>query len=308
MLHYTSFKKPALCLLLLLAMNTATAQQTEALPLYTGTVPNSKPTPATYKETVDSRSGIRNVSEPTLLPFFPEKGKANGTAIVICPGGGYAMLAYGHEGVDLAKRFAENGITAFVLKYRLPSDEIMKDRSIGPLQDAQRALQMVRENAAKWNINPAKVGIMGFSAGGHLASTATTHFDTPVIEMKKGESVRPDFAMLIYPVISMGQYTHQSSKEFLIGKDAPAEKVKRYSNEFQVTANTPPVFLVHSQDDALVPPQNSLQFYNAMIDNKVKGVLNMYQAGGHGYGMNNRTTTNEWFVRGLEWLRENKFL
>ncbi|MFP9098095.1 alpha/beta hydrolase [Flavobacterium sp. RHBU_24] len=307
MLHLTSFKKPASCLLLLFTMHTAFAQQNEALPLYK-TVPNSKPTPATYKETVDARSGIRNVSQPTLLPFFPEKGKANGTAIVICPGGGYAMLAFGHEGVDVAKKFAENGITAFVLKYRLPSDQIMKDRSIAPLQDAQRALQMVRENAAKWNIDPTKVGIMGFSAGGHLASTATTHFDKPVIDVKPGESVRPDFSMLIYPVISMGQYTHQSSKEFLIGKDAPAEKVKLYSNEFQVTANTPPVFLVHAQDDGLVPAQNSMLFYDALINNKVKGALYMYQAGGHGFGMNNRTTTDAWFENGLDWLKLNKFL
>jgi len=308
MLHFTALKKPAFRLLLLLGIHTAYPQQTGALLLYTGTVPNSKPTPATYKETVDARSGIRNVSQPTLLPFFPEEGKANGTAIVICPGGGYAMLAFGHEGVDVAKKFAENGITAFVLKYRLPSNEIMKDRSIGPLQDAQRALQMVRENAAKWNINPAKVGIMGFSAGGHLASTATTHFDTPVIELKKGESVRPDFSMLIYPVISMGQYTHRGSKGFLIGKDAPTEKVKMYSNEFQVTSRTPPVFLVHAQDDDVVPAQNSMQFYDALISNKVKGALYMYQAGGHGFGMNNRTTTDAWFEHGLDWLKLNKFL
>jgi acetyl esterase/lipase len=307
MLHVTSLKKPALSLLLLLSMHTAFGQQNEALPLYKGAVPNSKPTPATYKE-VNENSRIQFVSQPTLLPFFPEKGKENGTAIIICPGGGYGMLAFDHEGLAVAKRFAENGITAFVLKYRLPSDEIMKDRSIGPLQDAQRALQLVRENAAKWHIDPAKVGIMGFSAGGHLASTATTHFATPVIDVKKGETVRPDFAMLIYPVISMGQYTHAGSKANLIGKDASDEKVKLYSNEFQVTADTPPVFFVHAEDDGAVPPQNSIQFYNAMIDNKVKGELNIYQAGGHGFGMNNKTTTDEWFIRGLNWLKENKFL
>lgn len=304
----SAIKRRVLGLFVLLFMNSAYSQVIEgALPLYNGPIPNSKPTPKSYKEIIENWR-VRFVSQPTLQPFFPEKGKENGTAIIICPGGGYGMLAYDHEGMAVAKRFAESGITAFVLKYRLPSDEIMKDRAIGPLQDAQRALQLVRENAATWHVDPNKVGIMGFSAGGHLAATATTHFYNPVIDVKKGQSVRPDFAMLIYPVISMGQYTHGGSKENLIGKNASAEMVKLYSNELQVKADTPPVFLVHAEDDGAVPPQNSMQFYNAMIDNKVKGELNMYQAGGHGFGMVNKTTTDEWFIRGLNWLRENKFL
>ncbi|RYD85304.1 MAG: alpha/beta hydrolase, partial [Sphingobacteriales bacterium] len=196
-----TLKRTGLGLLLLLSMHTGFSQQNTALSLYTGAVPNSKPAPADYKEEIINGL-IRKVTQPTLLPFFPEKGTANGTAIIICPGGGYECLAYNHEGIDVAKRFAENGVTAFVLKYRLPSDKIMTDRSIGPLQDAQRALQMVRENASAWNIDPAKVGIMGFSAGGHLAATATTHYDKPVIAVKEGVTVRPDFSMLIYPVIS----------------------------------------------------------------------------------------------------------
>lgn len=281
------------------------AQQENAIPLYIE-VPNSKPTPDTYKE-VNENSRIRFVSQPTLQPFFPEKGKANGTAVIICPGGGYGMLAYDHEGIAVAKKFNEQGVTAFVLKYRLPSDEIMKDRSIGPLQDAQRALQMVRENAKKWNIDPAKVGILGFSAGGHLASTAATHYDKPVIETK-GISVKPDFSILVYPVISMGAYTHYGSKANLIGKDASDESIRLYSNETQVKPDMSPVFLIHAQDDKAVPVQNSILFYESMLAQNVKGVLNVYQAGGHGFGLNNKTTTDEWFERCLKWMKENKFL
>lgn len=286
----------------------ATAQQKDALPLYTGTIPNSKTAPADYKEEVNKDGLISKVIAPTLLPFFPEKGKANGAAVIICPGGGYQFLAYNHEGIDVAKRFAENGVTAFVLKYRLPSDKIMKDRSIGPLQDAQRALQLVHENAAKWGIDPAKIGILGFSAGGHLAATATTHYTTPVIAVTDSLSIKPDFSVLVYPVISMGEFTHAGSKDNLIGKEASQKTVDAFSNEKQVTPNMCPTFLVHSQDDDIVPVQNAILFYQALVDNKVKGVLDTYQGGGHGYGMNNRTTTEDWFDNCIKWLKQNKMI
>jgi len=306
----TPFKKITcgLAVFMLFLNISCAAQQNDTIQLYKGAVPNSKPAPPDYKEEVNKDGLISKVVTPTLLPFFPEKDKANGTAVIICPGGGYMFLAYQHEGIAVAKKFAENGITAFVLKYRLPSDKIMADRSIGPLQDAQRAIQLVRENAAAWGIDPKKVGIMGFSAGGHLAATATTHYDTPVIPVTEGNSVRPDFSMLIYPVISMGKYTHQGSKENLIGANASQKTVDAFSNEKQVKADTPPVFLVHSQDDDVVPVQNVLMFYEAMIAHKVKGELNCYQSGGHGYGMNNPTTKDEWFASGLKWLYQNGML
>lgn len=286
----------------------ATAQQKDPIPLYTGAIPNSKPAPADYKEEVRPDGLIDKVVTPTLLPYFPEKGKANGAAVIICPGGGYAVLAYNHEGKDVAKRFAENGVTAFVLKYRLPSDKIMQDRSIGPLQDAQRALQLVHENAAKWGIDPAKIGILGFSAGGHLAATATTHYNTPVIPVTDSLSIKPDFSILVYPVISMGEFTHQGSKEFLIGKNPTQQTVDAFSNEKQVKPDMCPAFIVHSQDDAVVPIQNALLFYEAMTENKVKGVLDTYQSGGHGYGTNNKTTTEDWFENCLKWLKQNKMI
>jgi acetyl esterase/lipase len=286
----------------------ASAQQKDPIPLYTGAVPNSKPAPADYKEYTDNNNLVRNVVTPTLLPYFPEKGKANGAAVIICPGGGYAVLAYNHEGKDVAKRFAENGVTAFVLKYRLPSDKIMTDRSIGPLQDAQRALQLVHENAAEWGIDPDKIGIMGFSAGGHLAATATTHYNTPVIPVTDSLSIKPDFSILVYPVISMGGFTHSGSREFLIGKNASQQTVDAFSNEKQVKPDMCPAFIVHSEDDDVVPIQNAILFYQAMVDNKVKGVLDTYQSGGHGYGMNNRTTAEDWFENAIKWLKQNKMM
>ena len=291
----------------LMLMTTATFAQEKAILLYHDGIPNSKPTPATYVETGDAES-LSKVSIPMLIPFFPKAGTANGTAVVICPGGGYEHLAIGHEGTEIAAAFNKIGVTAFVLKYRLPTDETMVDKTIGPLQDAQRAIQMVRENAAKWNIDPNKVGIIGFSAGGHLASTAITHFDKVVISNKNNINLRPDFGMLIYPVISMGPKTHTGSKEHLIGKNASQELMDLYSNEKQVTANTPPTFLVAAEDDNVVPVENSLMFYHALLDNKVKAEMHIYQAGGHGFGLHNKTTKDLWFDRLTNWLDENGWL
>ena len=231
--------------LVLTAITFASFAQEKPMLLYPKGVPNSKKAPATYTEKTNNGSWITMVTEPTLTPYLPEKGKANGAAIVVCPGGAYAGLASDHEGKAVAQAFANIGVTAFLLKYRLPSDDIMTDKSIGPLQDAQMAIYTVRKNASEWNINPSKIGIIGFSAGGHLVSTEGTHFDKPVIEDKENISVRPDFMMLIYPVISFGEYAHVGSRENLIGKSPSTEQLDLYSNEKQVTANTPPTFLVH---------------------------------------------------------------
>jgi acetyl esterase/lipase len=298
--------------LLLMSLLSTAAFSQEAAPilLYPNGVPNSKPAPADYAEKTVKEDVVKvsMVTEPTITPFFPEKGKANGTAVVICPGGGYGFLATQHEGYDVAKKFNELGITAFVLKYRLPSDKIMVDRKIGPLQDAQRSIQIIRQRAVEWNIDTAKIGIMGFSAGGHLASTAGTHFNKAVIENKDSISLRPNFMLLIYPVITFGELTHKGSKNNLVGKDAPQETVDFYSNEKQVTANTPPTFLVQSQGDKTVPVQNSLLFYEALLNAGVKAELHIYQAGGHGYGLNNNSTQDYWFDRCTNWLKVNKFL
>lgn len=281
--------------------------QEKPILLYPKGVPNSKPTPAAYIEKTDKTSWITQVSQPTLTPYLPAKGTANGTAIVVCPGGGYSGLASAHEGVAVAQEFNKIGVTAFLLKYRLPSDDIMKDKSIGPLQDAQSAILIVREHAAEWGIDPNKIGIIGFSAGGHLVSTAGTHFDKPVIE-NKGVSVRPDFMMLIYPVITFGEQAHVGSRENLIGKTPSAAQIDLYSNEKQITANTPPTFLIHAQDDKTVPVQNSLLFYDALLKNNVKAEMHLFQEGGHGFGLNNSKNKGKWFDWATTWLDENGFL
>jgi acetyl esterase/lipase len=284
------------------------AQGNEPIALYPKGVPNAKQVAAgTYGEkTVNNR--ISKVSIPVLIPYFPEKGKANGTAIIICPGGGYSFLSMDNEGYSIARKFNEIGVTAFILKYRLPSDSVMVDKTIGPLQDAQRAFQIVRQRSTEWGINPGKVGIIGFSAGGHLASTAITHFDKPVIDQNKSVSLRPDFAILVYPVISFGELAHGGSKHNLIGKSPDPAMVDLYSNEKQVTSNTPPTFLVHAQDDKTVPVMNSVVFYESMVKAGVKGELHLYQAGGHGFGLNNKTTKDEWFERCKNWMDANGWL
>jgi len=292
----------------LMFISTTIMAQQKAIPLYPNGVPNSKPAPADYTEKWGNDSFLFNVTQPTITPYFADKSKANGTAVIICPGGGYAGLSMVNEGSSIAEAFNKIGVTAFVLTYRLPSDSIMVDKTIGPLQDAQRAIQIVRQQASEWGINPNKVGIIGFSAGGHLASTAITHFDKVVISNKNNTNLRPDFGILIYPVISMGPKTHTGSKENLIGKHAPQELMDLYSNEKQVTANTPPTFLVAAEDDQVVPVENTLMFYHALLDNKVKAEMHIYQAGGHGFGLYNKTTKDLWFDRLTEWMDENGWL
>ena len=289
-------------------ISTSIMAQQKAIPLYPNGVPNSKPAPADYVEEMDKNSFVVGVTIPTITPYFADKAKANGTAIVICPGGGYIGLSMENEGSNIAKAFNKIGVTAFVLTYRLPSDSIMVDKTIGPLQDAQRAIQIIRQRASEWGIDPHKIGIIGFSAGGHLASTAITHFDKVVINNKDNINLRPDFGILIYPVISMGPKTHTGSKENLIGKNASQELMDLFSNEKQVTSNTPPTFLVAAEDDNVVPVENSLMFYHALLDNKVKAEMHIYQAGGHGFGLYNKTTKDLWFDRLTNWMDENGWL
>jgi acetyl esterase/lipase len=299
--------KPILFTLMLMSAAILTYSQEKSIPLYPNGIPNSKPTPAAYVEKLNV-DWITMVSVPTLTPYFPEKGAANGTAIVIFPGGGYGGLSMVNEGSGVAQAFNKIGVTAFVVKYRLPSDDIMVDKTIGPLQDAQQAVLMVRKHAAEWGIKADKIGIIGFSAGGHLASTEGTHFDKVLVDDKENISVRPDFMMLLYPVISFGPMAHVGSRENLIGKTPSAALLDLYSNEKQVTANTPPTFLVHATDDDAVPVQNSIMFYNALLNAKVKAAMHIFQAGGHGFGLNNPKSKDKWIDWAKNWLDENGFL
>lgn len=299
-------KKLILTALAFLLTGTATyAQEVTPIPLYPKGIPNSKPAPADYKET-GNKDWAWKVVTPVLLPYPADKSIATGTAVVICPGGGYGGLSMENEGTNIAKAFNKIGVSAFILKYRLPSDLIMVDKTIGPLQDAQTALQIVRKRAAEWNINPAKVGIIGASAGGHLASTVETHYKQVVVQ-DKSISVRPDFAILMYPLITFGDKTHQGSKDNLIGKNPSQQLVDLYSNEKQVTPDTPPTFIVMAEDDGTVPVENALMFYSAMIQNKVKGEMHIYQSGGHGFGIHNSQSKEEWFNWCTSWLKANGF-
>lgn len=281
------------------------------IPLYK-TVPNSK-LATDYKEKADTGKDevirISKVSVPEITVFQPAKSSGKNTAVIICPGGGYAILAYNLEGTTVAHILNNWGVTAIVLKYRLPSDEIMKDKSIGPIQDAQRAIQYVRENAKQLNIDPQKIGIMGFSAGGHLASTASTHFNKEYIVNPDHISLRPDFSILGYPVISMiDSLTHKGSRNNLLGKNPSPGAVKDFSNELQVTKDTPPTFIVLANDDNGVNPENSIKYYEALLKNHVPAELHIYQNGGHGFGTRILEKNDNWMDVLRIWMGHNGFL
>lgn len=279
------------------------AQAQQEMSLYSAAVPNSKPAPNKERaETKDNVTRISKVSVPTLTVYKPSN--PNGMSVIICPGGGYGILAFDKEGTRVAEEMNKWGITAFVLKYRLPDDTTNIDKSIAPLMDAQQAIRLVRSKATEWGLKKDKIGIMGFSAGGHLASTAATHFSSNVDVINKDTtSVRPDFAILIYPVISFDStITHKGSRNNLVGATASAEKIKLYSNELQVTAKTPPSFLVHAGDDGSVPVENSIRYYQSCIKYKVPAEMHLYPKGGHGFGMYNKTTTDNWMERLNNWL------
>ncbi|TDD94588.1 alpha/beta hydrolase [Flavobacterium cellulosilyticum] len=251
-------------------------------------------------------NGISKVTQPSITFFLADPKIANGTSVIICPGGGYLHLAINKEGYKIAKWFNTLGISAFVLKYRLPSDLIMKDKSIGPLQDAQQAVRILRRNSDKWHIDPNKIGIMGFSAGGHLAATVSTHFNDKVYEVTDNISARPDFSILIYPVISMQEgITHQGSKKYLLGDNPSVEMIDKYSIEKQVTSTTPKTFLVHATDDNVVPVENTINYYLALKQNQVPVEMHIYENGGHGFGLGRQETNLNWPKACEKWLIAN---
>jgi acetyl esterase/lipase len=286
--------------------------QQSVIPVWTGKIPGSIADPAYKTETVfvSGSPRVSKVTDPTL-DFYPApKVTANGTAVIICPGGGYGRLAVDHEGSQVAELFNKLGVSAFVLKYRLPSDVIMKDKSIGPLQDAQQAIRLVRSRSREFNIDPDKIGIMGFSAGGHLASTASTHFTERVYESKDTTSARPDFSLLIYPVISMDTtITHRGSRNTLLGLKPAIELERRFSNELMVTANTPPAFLVHATDDGTVPVENSIRYLLALRAHHIPAELHIYEKGGHGFGLGKSSgTESSWPEACKKWLEARGFI
>ena len=299
---------------LFLLMQATTAQQT--IPLYDGKIPNNKEgiKNTEYTETDDDRvKRVFEISEPTLTVYKPKIQDKRGISIIICPGGGYHILSIDKEGREIAHSLNEMGITAFVLKYRIPSNNKNVDKSVAPLMDAQRAVQLVREQAKRWGIDKNKIGIMGFSAGGHLAAAASTQYINVLIGNTLQTSLRPDFSVLAYPVISFDEkLTHKGSRVNLL-QDASLKNNKFYTSteqavtyfsaEKNITSQTPPAFIFHSQDDNVVNVANSLHYYQQLIENKVPGnQLIIYPSGGHGYGLNLPGKNEKWIERLKNWL------
>ncbi|WP_443936738.1 alpha/beta hydrolase [Pedobacter sp. MW01-1-1] len=303
-------KKSALILIVLSAMSTVLKAQ-EIVNLYPGDTPGAKKTPATYVEKTEVRANgsikVSKVSIPTITIFQAPKEKATGTAVIICPGGGYSGLAMSHEGTDVAKRFNALGITAFVLKYRLPSDSIMLDKTYATLQDAQQAMYWVKKNAAKYGIHANRVGIMGFSAGGHFASTLETHYADLKISNPEKINLRPAFAVLIYPVISFEEFVHKGTMVNLLGANPSPALKKYFSANKNITQKTPPTFLVHAKDDKTVPVENSIMMNEVLKEKGIDTEMYLYEKGGHGFGLINTTSDVDWFDLLANWLRKEKF-
>lgn len=289
-------------------INYAVMAQSYYLPLYPeGKIPNYQLTDE--KEEVDSGDIIKigKVQVPDIQVFLPSKRNATGEAVIICPGGGYWILAYDWEGTDIAKYWNSKGVAAIVLKYRLPTSKSQVVPHKSPLLDAQRAMRLVRFHAEDWNIHPNKIGIMGFSAGGHLASTLSTHFDAGNPESDdpvEQESCRPDFSILVYPVISFAaDFAHSGSEKALLGENPPDSLVQFYSSELQVTKDTPPAILIHASNDKGVPVKNSIVYYERLIEEGVPAAMHIYPYGGHGFSLaTGKGYLSGWMERCYEWL------
>jgi acetyl esterase/lipase len=251
---------------------------------------------------------VRNVSVAEMYVYLPKMGINTGAAVVICPGGGYIMEAMDHEGYDMAAWLASQGVAGIVLKYRLPygHDQI-------PLEDAQRAIRIVRQKAAEWGINPSKIGIAGSSAGGHLASTAGTKFDSgkpDATDPVEKFSCKPNFMLLLYPVITFKEeFGHMGSRTNLIGQGNNWDMVAKYSNELNVSAQTPPTFMVLSDDDTAVPPRNSVEFYLALKKYNIPAEMHIFREGGHGFGMYKKNLpVDQWPNLFMAWLKAQEII
>ncbi|SOE20575.1 Acetyl esterase/lipase [Spirosomataceae bacterium TFI 002] len=306
-------KKNFFFLLLLGMMSQVNGQ--ELIKLYPGDAPGLKQSAKNTKEerTVDANGimRIRSVTVPDLKVVKPKIKNETGASVIICPGGGYHILAYNHEGDTIADWFASHGVTAFILKYRLPQPELFDQKEIRPLEDVQQAIRLVRTNAAKYGVDPNKIGVMGFSAGGHLAASAATKFNDQVGELANPKiSVRPDYSILLYPVISFSdKYAHTGSRHNLIGPDLELDQIDKYSNELNVTKDTPPTFLVHAFDDG-VKIENSFIYARALKNNGVPVEFHAYEKGGHGFGMTKkgRGPVESWPDRLADWLKNNDWM
>ena len=295
--------------MLLMAFSLSEAFSQEFIPIWPeGKMINSKG--LNLKDSI-ANERIYQVGTPGMYAFFPSKQENKGAAVVICPGGGYERLAYIISGTQLAKWFNSIGISAFVLNYRLPNSPDLLQREKGPLQDAQRAIKYIRANAKQWGIQTDKIGIQGSSAGGHLATLAGTFQEdfSAVGDSIDQFSYRPDFMILISPVIDLGKYAHKGSLANLLGPKPSSKLVSKYSTQLQVTSKTPPTFIVDAIDDKSVDPHNSLLFYQALLENNVSASLHVFPQGGHSIALrNNPGSADLWTTLCEKWMIEMKFL
>jgi acetyl esterase/lipase len=302
-----AMKRLLLCCAMALSVP-ARASSQAVIPLYAGPVPDSRPSAIREDTTiVDGDLRVANVVTPTLTVFLPPRGTATGTSVVICPGGAYAFLAIRREGWEVAKRLNAMGIAAFVLKSRLPDARSQVDPTVAPLLDARQALRLVRRLAPSYHLDTARIGIMGFSAGGHLAAAAASRFAQAVGGDSGSAAARPSFAVLVYPVIGASDTLSGSvtTRVNLLGGSPTAEQLRSASNERQVTSLAPPVFLVHAGDDPIVSPLESVRFYEAAVRHGVPAEMHLYQKGGHGFGVHIGGTRDDWTQRLGNWLDAN---
>lgn len=288
----------------------STSAQTE-IPLYNGKIPKSKDCGTENKTQVNQwgQEVYTKVNKPTLTIYKATGSNTNQTAVLILPGGGYTILAANHEGQDVAKAFNGIGVTAFVLKYRLPNDTCMFNKEWVPFIDAQASMKWIRDHASEYGINPDKIGVIGFSAGGHLASTLATQYQLNLNDQGSRTNARPNFAILGYPVISMEETIgHEGSRIKLIGKDAAAAIRDQFSTHLQVSRFTPPSFLFHAKDDKTVLVANSLQMKAALDAQKVPAELLLMEKGGHGFGLINKQDPADWFKVLQTWMKSQGFL
>jgi len=298
-------------------LQAASAAEPFVLPLWPGKELPAIPQPETSTEFSTTPDTLHNrmvtfVSQPTLTVYLPEGGKEPAPAVIIFPGGGYAKLAIDKEGYAVAERLNTFGLAAIVLKYRMPRPDIAGAESFWPLHDAVQAVRTIRAHAAEWRIDPHRVGIMGFSAGGHLASTLATHFDggqPDAADPLDRLSSRPDFVALLYPVVTLHDpLAHKGSRDNLLGANPDPRLVDLYSNETQVTAQTPPTFLAHAKDDKAVPFANSVQFSEALQKAGVPCEIHLFEKGGHGFALIPHAETKEWPALFQQWLKKQGIL
>ena len=304
-MNLSFFIQKIIILICLIAVQPASGQQ--IIPLWPDVLPNSK---GLEDQEFEENQRIRFIKHPTLTAFFPNQESNTGVAVIICPGGGYRHLAIHKEGYQTAKWLNTKGINAFVLKYRTPSEsEDLQIPYKAPLQDAQRAIQIIRKRASEWSINPDKIGIMGFSAGGHLAATASVHYEEDwgnIVDAWSAVSSKPDFSVLLYPVISTDEeiVSKGSIQNLLRNNDTPDLR-EFFSLEKHITEKTPPALLIHASDDEAVNPANSIRYYLNMIEKGNEAALHIFSTGGHGFGLGDHTA-NAWMWPELclRWIEE----